>query len=296
MIRPMTATRALGWLDVLVAAFFTAAGVLLMVLNVTDPDPGTDAASWIVIPGFLFVTIPLLWRRTAPLQALIAVAVAMAVNVAFLGEAVRCGVTFPVVWLLVFAAGARLEQRDALIGLGVGQLALVLMGLHDGAVDVGVVAFFAPVTLVVWAIGRLVHSRGRMVEELQRRTVELRAARDERARLEVATDRARLSADLDELLQRRLGELAGLADAGAAETDAAAATATLVDIEHASRRTLEQMREMVGVLRHDDLAPTAPQPTLTHLEAMLVRAKGARARLRVEGNPRVLPAGVELSA
>jgi hypothetical protein len=57
------------------------------------------------------------------------------------------------------------------------------------------------------------------------------------------------------------------------------------------------MRAVVGVLRHtDETAPTAPQPTLTHLEALLVRAKGAGARLRVEGSPRVLPAGVELSA
>lgn len=35
-----------------------------------------------------------------------------------------------------------------------------------------------------------------------------RAARDARAHMEVATDRARISAELDELLQRRLGELA----------------------------------------------------------------------------------------
>ena len=37
--------------------------------------------------------------------------------------------------------------------------------------------------------------------------------------------------------------------------------------------------------------PTAPQPTLTHLEALLVRAKGRDVRLTVEGSPRVLPAG-----
>ena len=57
------------------------------------------------------------------------------------------------------------------------------------------------------------------------------------------------------------------------------------------------MRAAVGVLRDDSSElPTAPQPTLTHLEALLVRAKGRDARLAVEGNPRVLPAAVELSA
>ena len=136
-----------------------------------------------------------------------------------------------------------------------------------------------------------------LADELEARTAELRDARDERTRLEVATDRARISGELDALLQRRLGELARMADAGARPADAATATATLVDIERESRRTLEEMRAVVGVLRDDESElPTAPQPTLTHLEALLVQAKGGDARLTVEGNPRVLPPAVELSA
>jgi hypothetical protein len=88
-----------------------------------------------------------------------------------------------------------------------------------------------------------------------------------------------------------------MADEGARAADGNGATATLADIEHASRSTLEEMRAVVGVLRDEpDAAPTAPQPTLTHLEALLVRAKGANARLSVDGSPRVLPAAVELSA
>jgi hypothetical protein len=57
------------------------------------------------------------------------------------------------------------------------------------------------------------------------------------------------------------------------------------------------MRVVVGVLRDADAeAPVDPQPTLTHLEALLVRAKGGEARLTVEGSPRALPPAVELSA
>jgi hypothetical protein len=69
-----------------------------------------------------------------------------------------------------------------------------------------------------------------------------------------------------------------------------------LEIERASRSTLQEMRAAVGVLRDDSDAPTEPQTTLTHIDAMLARAKGADARLTVEGSPRVLPAGVELSA
>ena len=149
----------------------------------------------------------------------------------------------------------------------------------------------------VWWTGRVARASADMAAELEARTVELRATRDERARLEVAADRARLSAELHELLPRRLAELARLADDGSRATDTATATATFVDIERESRRTLQEMRALVGVLRDDDgSAPTEPQPTLAHLEALVADATGGDARLTVSGSPRVLPPGVELSA
>ncbi len=106
-----------------------------------------------------------------------------------------------------------------------------------------------------------------------------------------------MASELDGLLRRRLGELARLADEGARQEESSAATATLLEIEHESRRTLEEMRAVVGVLRGNETdVPVTPQPTLTHLEALLLHAKGTDARLTVEGSPRVLPVGVELSA
>jgi signal transduction histidine kinase len=54
------------------------------------------------------------------------------------------------------------------------------------------------------------------------------------------------------------------------------------------------MREVVGTLREDGL--TGPQPVLAQLGSLLESATSADARLSVEGSPRALPAGVELSA
>ncbi len=120
----------------------------------------------------------------------------------------------------------------------------------------------------------------------------MRAAREENARLEVATDRVRLSAELDELLRRRLGELARLAEAGGGDD----AVGALRVIESESRATLDQMRATVNLLRGDEQHGTEPQPTLTHLDALVLRAKGEGARVALTGNPRALPAGLELSA
>lgn len=293
MIRSMTSAGAsVGRRDIAIAAVLSVLGLLLMYGNVVDPEV---EASVLAIPLFLLVTVPLLWRRAAPVAALGAVFVGYLIHVAATGtDVIRCGVVLPVVFLLAFSAGARLERPDTQIGLA---LALAVITAESVVFFGAFGAVMAVVTAAAWAIGRVVRSRAELATELQARTVELREARDERARMEVSADRARLSTQLDELLQRRLGELARLADDGAQQPDAPTATATLVDIEHQSRRTLEQMRSLVDVLRHDDTgAPTAPQPTLVHLEALLVHAKGSDARLTVEGNPRALPAGVELSA
>jgi signal transduction histidine kinase len=280
-------------LDVVIAVLASAVAVVYMIDDVQEYD-----VSAVAVPFFVLVTLPLLWRRTAPLFAMGAALGGELLHFALFGQVIRCGIVLPVMLVLVFSVGARLDLREALTGLGLGlalALTVCLTDSSEGA-DPAAMTFLVPLALAIWGVGRLVHSRGRMVGELEARTKELRATRDERARLEVATDRARLSAELDELLQRRLGELASLADQGS-RGDASAATATLAQIEQESRRTLDEMRAIVGVLRHDESdAPVTPQPTLTHLDAMLVRAKGDGTRLTVEGNPRALPAGVELSA
>ncbi|HEX6696958.1 MAG TPA: hypothetical protein VF080_09195 [Solirubrobacteraceae bacterium] len=284
--------ESIGRLDIAIAVALSALGLLLMYGNATDAQVD---ASWLALPVFLAVTIPVLWRRAAPLQAMAAVAVGLAVHIALFGSVVRCGVVFPVVGVLVFTIAARFDRTTALWALAGGLAIIVGMSATD-AQGWGVVGLLVPLTLVAFALGRVAHARGTMVLELKDRTQELRAARDERARLEVATDRTRLSGELDALLARRLGELTRLADAGPALAgDGAGATATLAQIEEASRATLDEMREIVGVLRDDD-APTSPVPTLTSLRALILRDKGDAARLVVEGSPRVLPAGVELSA
>lgn len=287
-----TATARITKRDVAIAAVASLLGLLLMVEDVTDE---AVQASALAMPLFLLITVPLAWRRAAPIAAGAAVLVGLLVHLALFGtEVIRCGVVLPTAFLLAFAAGAQLELRDARLGLAF-PLALIAT---EGAYFLGTFALvFAVLATAFWGIGRVVRSRGRMIDELATRTDELREVRDERARLGVATERAQISGELDALLQRRLGALARLADSGARPRDPAAATAALVEIERESRLTLEQMREVVGVLRDDGTTTvTAPQPTLTHLEALLVRAKGADARLTVEGNPRVLPPAVELSA
>jgi len=291
--------------DVAIAAVVSALGVVLMAIDIGDLSDGlgpNEGAEYHVgsllphgfaIPLFLLVTVPLLWRGAAPLLAVAAALAGLVLNEALLGtEFIRCGIVGPMAMLFAFTTGAWLSgpaERTVLA------LALALL-LVDFALELGfvVAAVAAALTLAFWGIGRVVGSRQRLADELDAKTEELREARDERARMEVGAERARVSAELDALLQRRLGELAAMAERGAGADDTGQ---RLVALETASRETLAQMRELVGVLRDDgDPSPTSPQPTLTHLETLLARAAGPDARLTVEGSPRTLPPAVELSA
>lgn len=283
----------------LIAVGLSALGVGLMLLNVADDvgDAVDVDAHPLAVPAFLGVTVPVAWRRRAPIAALSAALLALLAHATLFGELSRCGVVFPTAFVLAFAAAAWLDLRAALGGLVLALALVVTVSSFDLAVDITAAPVFGALTAVSWGIGRVARSRGRIITELQAQTVELRETRDENSRLRVATDRERMSLQLEELLQRRLGELARLADSARVAGDGPAATARFAEIEHEGRRTLQEMRSIVGALRGAvDDAPTAPQPTLTHLEAMLLRAKGADARLTVESGPRALPAGVELSA
>jgi hypothetical protein len=118
MIRPMVQERgSFSRLDIAVMVAFSLLGLVLMYGNATDPDV---EGSYLAIPAFLAVTVPLLWRRVKPLEAAAATLVAVLVHTALFGSLVRCGVLFPLSWVLIFSAAARLERGPSLVAFALG--------------------------------------------------------------------------------------------------------------------------------------------------------------------------------
>jgi signal transduction histidine kinase len=277
-----------------------AIAVLLAVLAVPfiGLQDGHDGQNFGARPlmGFLILlaVVPVLWRRRAPLIAASGTLIGTAIHVAIYGTITRCGLLLPLFFVEAFAVGAWLDRPEAFVGLAIVLGSSVVCLSADASAGWSGLTVAVPVTLAVWFIGRVVRSRAGMVTRLRERNTELRAQRETNARLEVESDRVRLSAELDELLRTRLFELTQLAEAGAGDDEDAGPA--LARIEAESRATLEQMRSVVGLLRDGDAAATEPQPTLAHLDALLLSEKGTEARLTVTGEPRVLPAGLELSA
>lgn len=293
--------------DIAYATVLSVLGTALMYDNVLRIErhgyvPGSDQAArvhiealltpWAALPLFLLVTAPVAWRRVAPRAAAGAFLAAYGLNLALLGsEFLRCGVMAAAGATLVFAAADELGLGQALRALAIVSVAVVA----DVALGFGpeTALFFAGAMAACWGAGRLARSRRRIADELEVQAAALRSVRDERARLEVEGDRLRLSGELDALLQRRLAGLARRAESGPGPQGPAG---TLAELEHDSRQTLEEMREVIGTLRsHDGGRPASPMPVLAHLDALLARAAGD-AHLEIDGTPRALPAGVELSA
>jgi signal transduction histidine kinase len=243
----------------------------------------------------LTMTVPVLWRRRAPLAAVSTLAAGTLFNGLVIGSMVRCGAALPALALVMFSVGLRRELRVSLGGAALGIITAVALALSDPNLTSGFIVPGSVLLLALWGVGRLVRSREGMVASLRARTRELGEQRERTAQLAVAAERARVAAGVDGLLQERIGALAGEAarGRGAVDDQPQLAREALSTIEHEGRRTLSQMREIVGSLRED--APIEPQPSLGDLDGLLQRATTSDVRLHVEGERRALPAGLELS-
>lgn len=152
--------------------------------------------------------------------------------------------------------------------------------------------------LALWWFGHL----ARRSAEL---TVRLRAEQAERARREVAEERVRIARELHDVVAHHMAVInvqVGLARF-VFDSDAPTARAALTTIGTASGEALAELRRMLGLLRADGVdgteegsAATEPTPGLDRLEEMVerVRSGGVPVDLRLRGEPRPLPSGVQL--
>ncbi len=154
-------------LDYVLAALLTAAGVLLMLENITAPADADLAhplstTTGAMLPGFLLVTLPILWRRRNALAVVGVTLVTMTVHVVMFGWVTRCGVALPLGFVLAYAV-ARYARgtRDHLTGLtGIVGLEMIML-LRDASIDKAIEAL--PIVIagaaLFYGIGLFVQNR-----------------------------------------------------------------------------------------------------------------------------------------
>lgn len=277
-----------------------ALGVLLSgyaVYLVTGGDVRHLDGGWTAALAVLMMTGPVIFARRAPLLAAAALATGAGLNWWLIGHLVRCGAALPAVFYVAFIIGSRCERRRAAFGVAALAVGIVCQGASDpqlGSPSVAVI--MVPLALVFFGLGRLLRSRNVTVRELRARTAELHEQRERTAQVAVEADRARIVGDLDTFLQDRVGEMAASAASGHAVLDSQPGQAqeAFVAIQETGRDALTHMRHVVRDLR--DSAPTQPAPVLAQLDQLLSDADRSDVALRISGDSRVLPPGLELSS
>ena len=293
LLGPLFGVGEMGLADVALGVLLSGYAVYL----VTGGDVRHLDGGWTAALAVLMMTGPVIFARRAPLLAAAALATGAGLNWWLIGHLVRCGAALPAVFYVAFIIGSRCERRRAAFGVAALAVGIVCQGASDpqlGSPSTAVI--MVPLALVFFGLGRLLRSRNATVRELRARTAQLHEQRERTAQVAVEADRARIVGDLDTFLQDRVGEMAASAASGHAVLDSRPdqAQEAFVAIQDTGRDALTHMRHVVRDLR--DSAPTQPAPVLAQLDQLLSDADRCDVALRISGDLRVLPPGLELSS
>jgi signal transduction histidine kinase len=168
-----------------------------------------------------------------------------------------------------------------------------------GPTDWGGVPVLGSLLVVAWAMGWGVRSRRAYLGELRARARDLERERDQRAALAVAAERARLARELHDVVAHGLAVIVMQAQGGAAAfakrpADTLAALDTIVATGRASLADIRQVLSADGPTG-DPARPVSGLAQLPHLIDR-VRQAGTPVELRIDGAPRALTAGVDVSS
>jgi signal transduction histidine kinase len=247
----------------------------------------------------LLHTLPLAARRRFPGTVL---GICVATGLAFAALFMSPFVLGPAMLVAVYSVAAYGRRWVSLAGLVVAELGLAAVWLTPAMLERSTFLGFMGFIAVAWLLGHFVGDRQVYAAQLEERTAELERAREELARRAVTEERLRLARELHDVVAHAMSVIAVQSGVGAhvAESRPEEVGKALAAIEATSRGALEELRRLLGVLRQDSesQASLTPVPGLANLDRLLaeVGKAGLAVRVRVEGTPLQLPAGVDLSA
>ncbi|MCX5146278.1 sensor histidine kinase [Streptomyces sp. NPDC048550] len=211
--------------------------------------------------------------------------------------------------LYTVAASAEISRRMSRAALAIGFTAAPLYALRFH-VDKGETSdnvfftLFAIVPFVLaWVLGDSLRTRRAYYAQLVERNQRLEKEREAQAKVAVAAERARIARELHDVVAHNVSVMVVQADGAAYVMDVAPdqAKEALQTISGTGRQALAEMRRLLGVLRTGEPQESedyVPQPDVEQIEVLVeqVRAAGLTVDFEVEGAPRRLPSGVELTA
>ncbi|GAA4897102.1 sensor histidine kinase [Streptomyces coeruleoprunus] len=158
---------------------------------------------------------------------------------------------------------------------------------------------------ICWLSFALLRARRMHRKAVEDRAWLLERERESAARTAVDAERDRIAQELHDIVSHNVSLM--VVQAGAAREVLATlpdeAAAALRAVEEAGRDAMTELRHLLGLLAPaqdgaDDDTPLAPQPSLSRLSSLVDRIAfaGLPVEVRISGEPRPLPAGIDTTA
>ncbi|CAM5512337.1 sensor histidine kinase [Streptomyces atroolivaceus] len=213
-----------------------------------------------------------------------------------------------VITYTVATAGERWASRLAL-GCSLTAAGISRLRWSDGAPTGGwaqTVSYIVVMTVpfvLAWVLGDSIRTRRAYFSQLEERAARLEREREAQSKVAVAAERARIARELHDVVAHNVSVMVVQADGAAYVMDSSPdqARQALETISGTGRQALAEMRRLLGVLRTGDSEESGeyvPQPDVEQIEELVgkVRETGLAVDFKIEGTPRPLPSGVELTA
>jgi signal transduction histidine kinase len=276
-------------------------GLAEVTINVHTKN-GPSGPLWFDLLAMLAILLPLFVRRRFPFGAPIAVGVAITASSFVDGHLIPRGLITTLAGISAFVLmGVLRDRTQALAGLAFGVGITAIVAHNDPNGGIGNFVFSSLVFGIAWTIGFLVSRKFHEAEIARERAQRAEREREERARLAVSDERARIARELHDVVGHSVSVMTVQASAARRllRPHQEKEREALMVVEQTGREALAEMRRLVGVLRRPEEAPAlAPQPSLEQIERLVeqTREAGLPVDLRIEGEPVQLPAGLDLTA
>ncbi|MCX5391471.1 sensor histidine kinase [Streptomyces sp. NBC_00094] len=280
-------------------------GFALLWVGAMSPAVGQPFAFGVV--SVLFSLVVALRRRAPEKMLLLSVALGLAQLAFGLQPFIADFAMLVIIFTVAAHDGPRWASRLALIGgLGASTLSQLRWPLEDAGSGAAQIFFTVIMTVpfvLAWVLGDSLRTRRAYFAQLEERASRLEQEREAQAKVAVAAERARIARELHDVVAHNVSVMVVQADGAAYVMDSSPETAkqALETISTTGRQALAEMRRLLGILRtgeHQEAGEYVPQPDVGQIEDLVeqVRSAGLTVDFAIEGSPRPLPSGVELTA